>query len=139
MIRQNQGFTLIEIMVVVITIGVVASLALLNYNKLVEQSYCSNAQRNLITISFAAEAYRAKNPTYGPSMPNLAAINATLNLNINDTKFNYFFGPNTATQYSGVASRTAGGPFYAVGINKGPVNTQPTVTPDLNYCAAVIQ
>jgi prepilin-type N-terminal cleavage/methylation domain-containing protein len=90
-LRPRKGFTLIEIMVVVITLGVIMSLALTSYKKVLEQNYCRNAQQNMVLIYNAVQVFKIKkNPASFPASPNLAAINAALGISIpDDPKFTY--------------------------------------------------
>lgn len=71
--RENPrgGFTLIEIMVVVIIIGILASLALANYVRTVEKSRTSEAKNILGTIRTAELAYFLENGIYTTSLADL--------------------------------------------------------------------
>lgn len=132
----RRGFTLLEILIAVITLGVVASLALSNYRTIMEQSYCNTAQRNLIAIRLAAEIHLTKTGTWNISGTTLTNINNDLRLNINDPKFIYTyesppFSPNLAS-----ATRT-GGPTYTLWVDVNPVSsTNPSINPA--FCTNVI-
>ena len=65
------GFTLIEIMVVVIIIGVLAAMAMPLYNKAVEKARISYAVQILGTIRDAELRYAAEYGTYSGSLSNL--------------------------------------------------------------------
>ncbi len=82
-----------EILIATITLGVVASLAFYNYQNVMEQNYCRNAQTNLLAIQSAAVIYGAKiNMTADITSGNITQINNTLRLNISDPQFNYTLG-----------------------------------------------
>ncbi len=130
----RRGFTLLEILIAVITLGVVASLALSNYRTIMEQSYCNTAQRNLIAIRLAAEIHLTKTGTWGISGTTLTDINRDLSLNITDPKFIYTY--SVSTPNLSFATRT-GGPVYTLTLNINPVSsTNPSINPA--FCTNVI-
>jgi prepilin-type N-terminal cleavage/methylation domain-containing protein len=90
---DKKGFTLLELIVVMIIIGVLATVAVLNYNTMMIQGAASAAQNNLITI-YAAQKNCYLSPVTGGSYctsacNSLASINTTLALNISDNSFTY--------------------------------------------------
>lgn len=107
-----------ELIIVVITLGVITSLALSNYNNIMEQSYCRNAQMNLIAISHATAIRATKDPQTDITTFNTAATNTNLKLAINDPRFIYTF-EGLPIDYVARATRT-GGPNYACRINNVP-------------------
>jgi len=62
--RKKQGFTLIEIMTVVVIIGVLSTLALTRYNKLINRNRWSSVLKALIPLRQAAEMYYLENGVY---------------------------------------------------------------------------
>jgi prepilin-type N-terminal cleavage/methylation domain-containing protein len=56
-IRNKKAFTLIEILVVVVIIGILAAIALPQYQKAVERARLSEAISNLKTLAQAEEVY----------------------------------------------------------------------------------
>jgi type IV pilus assembly protein PilA len=61
---NNQGFTLIELMVVVVIIGVLSTLAVVGYRKLVDSSHATEASHMVQAIRVAQESYRAETGSY---------------------------------------------------------------------------
>jgi len=59
--RRKKGFTLIEIMTVVVIIGVLSTLALTRYNKLINRNRWSSVLKALIPLRQAAEMYYLEN------------------------------------------------------------------------------
>ncbi len=57
--RQMQGFTLLELLMVVIIIAILASIALPQYLRVAERSRAAEALTNLATIRSSEERYRA--------------------------------------------------------------------------------
>lgn len=64
-LRPKKGFTLIEIMIVVIVMGVIAGLALVRYNNIIRRAECRSAQQHLIKLHSLAQIDMIKG-TYTP-------------------------------------------------------------------------
>ncbi len=63
--RRNKGFTLIELMIVVVLVGLLARVAISSYSSYTKKSRRADAVNTLVAISMAEERYRANNATYG--------------------------------------------------------------------------
>jgi type IV pilus assembly protein PilE len=62
--RRNQGFTLIELMIVVAIIGIIAAIAYPSYTEYVERARRTDAQGALMGLAAAMERHRTANGTY---------------------------------------------------------------------------
>ena len=69
--RRSSGFTLVELAVVVVIIGVLAALAVPRFVGSVERSKASEAFNYLATIHAAQERYHARQSTYATSLSSL--------------------------------------------------------------------
>ena len=58
---RNEGFTLIELMIVVVIIGVLASIAIPNFLSMRERALEANVKRSCHTVQLAAEDYAVRN------------------------------------------------------------------------------
>lgn len=71
--RRLAGFTLIELMIVVVIVGILAAIAYPSYTRYVQRTHESAAQGQIMELASALEAYRAKNFSYaGASIKALA-------------------------------------------------------------------
>ena len=85
----SKGFTLIEIMTVVVIFGVISGLAVPTYVNQMEQTRANEAQVNLNTIFTAEKVYKAKNGTYwaAPANPTIDQINQGLGIDLATPQF----------------------------------------------------
>ena len=107
--KEKKGFTLIEVLVVVIIIGILAMVAIPQFTKSIERSRGAEARAALRNIYTAEQAYFAQNETYTPTYSVLATsydVPATLGT---DWSFSIISGD--ATTFVAEALRTGSGPF----------------------------
>jgi len=99
------AFTLMEIMIVVIIIGVIAGLSIPNYYRASERSYMHDAMTKLRMIHKAQAMHQVKYGEYFGEMKNLSdgfnldAINGALNLSIDAAGFEYWCYDNDFGEY----------------------------------------
>ncbi|WP_425248206.1 type IV pilin protein [Desulfospira joergensenii] len=71
--KDQKGFTLIELMIVVAIIGILAAIAIPNFLQYQLKSKTAEAKTNLGAIKTSQEAYRAEQDAYLPCAANPAA------------------------------------------------------------------
>ncbi|KEQ15009.1 type IV pilin protein [Endozoicomonas numazuensis] len=62
--KKNNGFTLIEMMIVVAIIGILAAIAVPSYNQYVQESAIADARASLLGLANAMERHRAQTGSY---------------------------------------------------------------------------
>lgn len=132
----GKGFTLMELMVVVIIIGVIAAFAIPNYSRSVQKAHERDRLVHLTSIHAANLLYRSYDGDYwdtGGADQDLAAINSTLSINIianSGTTYNY----NSANGSSYTA--TADWDVYTLQVTQASISsTNPCCATD--NCLAV--
>lgn len=63
-IKHNQGFSLLELMIVVMVLGIIAAIAYPSYNNYIEQANRSEGRAFLMDIAAKQERYRSQNNAY---------------------------------------------------------------------------
>lgn len=155
---NKKGFTLIEIVIVLVIVGVLAVIAIPNYFNLLNQGAAKAAQNNLISIYNAQKTNYLSatgNGTYcistgppGHDCSNVAAINTDLSLNIVDNNFTYNCQQGGAPDngFKCIATNTSGSGITLT-LNNNPVvllggtncattsgtNCNPSCTPAASY------
>ncbi len=89
--KNFKAFTLTELMVVVILIGIIAAFALPNYQKAILKAHERDAVVQLTVIHAALKIYEAQANTYPEGHFDLTNINTTLGLNVigNGMRYTY--------------------------------------------------
>jgi prepilin-type N-terminal cleavage/methylation domain-containing protein len=104
--NMKRAFTLLELLVVVIIVGIFVAMAIPNMSSTVEKGRGKNAEFSLMAIYNAQKRYRLRNPSgvfYESNVIN--EINENLSLNIEDAFFVYAIAKNGKDGYKATATR----------------------------------
>jgi prepilin-type N-terminal cleavage/methylation domain-containing protein len=106
--RPSEGFSLVEIMVVLVVIGVLVSIAVPRYDRAVEQSRADIAAANLRAVWSAQRMYWLENHAYTSDLSSLTSL-GLLDPSILVTSNGYAFAVSAADATSFTATATRSG------------------------------
>ena len=78
MLRNSKGFTLIELMIVVLIIGILAAIAIPNFVSMQDRAKEGSVKSNMHTLQLAVEDFAVQNDGTYPVAANSAAVTANL-------------------------------------------------------------
>ena len=102
--RCKNGFSLIEVMIVVAIIGILATLAYPSLDGYLMQSKQSEAKTNLTAIYTAQKLYRASNDTYASSISALGLELPPSATTAEEFRYNYAITVSTAQTFTATAT-----------------------------------
>jgi type IV pilus assembly protein PilA len=106
--KRNSGFTMLELVMVIIIIGVLAALAVPQYVSFVEKARVAEATNYIGAIKSAEVAYSAQNPTNGYFTSSMT----DLGLNTSTPLWNFGVAGATNASVTMTATRNGGGTAY---------------------------
>ena len=112
MVRNNQGFTLIEVLTVVMIIGILATVALPKLTGVKDKSYLAILKTDLKNFVIAQEHYFANNNKYGTrtelDASGLFSATSSVTLNSSDGNGSGFSGEATHAKLGTAPGETCG-------------------------------
>ena len=113
--KNEDGFTLIELMIVVAIIGILAAIAIPQFSAYRQNAYDATARADLRNAATAQEAYFVEHEGYTQSAGRL--VSASYGFAATSDKVVLTLRAASLTTYSMITSNVAGGKSY---ILKGP-------------------
>lgn len=149
--RNNAGFTIVELLIVVVVIAILAAITIVSYNGITNSAYDSSVKSDLATFERKYEMFKTNNPSdlypYGNGGGGAQALDnipTQVNKNAYDTTVGYNLLNCTSTSSPGTnyalmaLSRT--GKRFWVGSNSGGVKeyTGPEAWGAVSMCSYVL-
>jgi len=79
-IKPNKGFTIVELLIVVVVIAILAAITIVSYNGITNKANASSAQSTAATVQKKIELYNSTVGNYPISKANLTAANNSYTL-----------------------------------------------------------
>ena len=98
--RKREGFTLIELMIVVVVIGLLAAMAIPNYMNMQSHAKVASTMSNAHTLQLAVEDFSVRNA----GLYSMAAVDLIPLLPGQALMINSFSGVNSEPQFGAVAA-----------------------------------
>ena len=117
---KNQAFTLTELMIVVVILGIMAGFAIPNYQRAIVRAHERDAVIQLTALNAANLIfYTNNNNQYGGPFNSLQAINAGLGINIIANDMTYAYNLTAPTTYNATAQYGAN---FTIRVNETAVS-----------------
>ncbi|HRQ86884.1 MAG TPA: prepilin-type N-terminal cleavage/methylation domain-containing protein [Candidatus Saccharibacteria bacterium] len=80
--RESRGFTIVELLIVIVVIGILATITIVAYNNVTDRAKTSSAQAAAKTVANKAAVYQAEIGSYPDALEDLtgAASNTSYNI-----------------------------------------------------------
>lgn len=103
--KRSEGFTIVELLIVIVVIGILATLVIVTFTGIQQKARDSQRQTDINAINNSLAAYYAQNGSY----PTVAALNdpSFRSANLKGLDPEALLAPNSTTAISAAAATTA--------------------------------
>jgi len=112
MYRKNSGFTIVELLIVVVVIGILAAIVIVAYNGITNSAHDSAVENDLATTAKKLEIYKVKNGTYPVSAAQLTAAEIKTTQGSYSIRNNFYYRVDTSGRWYAIGAVSAGGAAY---------------------------
>lgn len=106
-ISQQKGFTIVELLIVIVIIAILAAITIVAYNGIQNRANTSAVKSDIATNAKKMEIYRTLNSNYPITLTEFR--NAQLAFSLNSYQYAVYCGSSTTTSDYGFAFRVIGG------------------------------
>lgn len=127
---RDKGFTLLELVVVIVILGILVTLGIKQYIPARERAMAREAVSNLRLIAAAEKVYKMETGKYYPNattVNNVTSINDELKLSLMDKNWNYSIIGAVST-FNATASRVGSGGYLDCSFSVNQTQTDPVVS-----------
>ncbi len=136
--KMKAGFTLLEIIIVVVLLGIIAGFALPNYQKSIRKAHERDAIVQLSSLHATNLMYNAQDGGFLPGTLDITGINTGLGINIiaNGMTYAYVAGASKPTTFSATAVWDESGTTndFTARINEKPIDPTNATAANRNPC-----
>ena len=74
--NKEGGFTIVELLIVIVVIGILAAITIVSYTGITTQAKTAHAQQNASSVQSVADAFNAENSKYPATTADFAAVSS---------------------------------------------------------------
>lgn len=125
--QKLRGFTIVELLIVIVVIGVLAAISIVAYTGIQNRAHDSAVQSDLAAAAKALELYKTDKGTYPDSetkldeMSSIAPLKASKQAYVTGILYNYTYCWTSSNSSYGLAAQSKSGTAYYVTNSSGSV------------------
>lgn len=141
-IRRSRGFTIVELLVVIVVIGILAAIVVVSYNGIQDRGRASVAQQDLNNAKKRLSIYQARNGKYPITYQQLIDANMHFSKSVYEInvpgKGNMYYCYNNTTGQFALAARTTNSAYGFIVTSGSNIKSVSGSTITANYACTSI-